>query len=498
MKKFFFLIASLLLALCVQAQTPQKFSYQMVIRNASNQLLVGQTVGIKISILQGSANGSAVYAETHSPQTNANGLATLEIGGGSLLSGNFANINWANGPFFVKTETDPNGGNNYTITNTSQLLSVPYALYAASAGNNAPGPQGLAGQNGANGQNGTNGQNGLNCWDLDGDGVNDANEDVNNDGSWNVLDCRGSQGPAGNPATDDQNLSVSITGDTLYLQNGGYVIIPGISAANNGSSSSPLNIETAFIPAGSFVMGSPLTEADRQTNEEQHLVTLSAFRMSKFEISNSQFAAFLNAKSIGSNGLYALGIFPTQELIYVNSDLGLTWTGAQWQPVPGKENFPIVNVTWYGATEFANYVGGRLPSEAEWENACRGNSTTPFNTGNCLSDVQANYAWSYPYSGCINSNNNFPYQTQAINSYSSNEYGLFNMHGNVLEWCSDWFDIYLSEAQTNPSGPSTGADRILRGGSFAERARSCRSAMRQHYIPSETASFIGFRVAFAP
>jgi uncharacterized protein (TIGR02145 family) len=132
MKKISFLIASMLLALSIQAQAPQKFSYQTVIRNSSNQLLVGQTVGIKISILQGSANGSAVYAETHAPQTNANGLATLEIGGGTLLNGNFANINWANGPFFVKTETDPNGGNNYTITNTSQLLSVPYALYSNS------------------------------------------------------------------------------------------------------------------------------------------------------------------------------------------------------------------------------------------------------------------------------------------------------------------------------------------------------------------------------
>ncbi len=120
----------MLFAFCLQAQAPQKFSYQTVVRNASNQLLVGQTVGIKISILQGSANGSAVFSETHTPQTNANGLATLEIGGGSLLTGNFANINWANGPFFVKTETDPNGGNNYTITNTSQLLSVPYALYS--------------------------------------------------------------------------------------------------------------------------------------------------------------------------------------------------------------------------------------------------------------------------------------------------------------------------------------------------------------------------------
>ncbi len=120
----------MLFAFCLQAQAPQKFSYQTVVRNASNQLLVGQTVGIKISILQGSANGSAVFSETHTPQTNANGLATLEIGGGSLLTGNFANINWANGPFFVKTETDPNGGNNYTIINTSQLLSVPYALFS--------------------------------------------------------------------------------------------------------------------------------------------------------------------------------------------------------------------------------------------------------------------------------------------------------------------------------------------------------------------------------
>jgi uncharacterized protein (TIGR02145 family) len=90
-------------------------------------------VGIKISILQGSANGAAVYAETHSPLTNSNGLATLEIGGGTLLSGNFANINWASGPNFVKTETDLNGGSNYTITNTQQLLSVPYALFSSSA-----------------------------------------------------------------------------------------------------------------------------------------------------------------------------------------------------------------------------------------------------------------------------------------------------------------------------------------------------------------------------
>jgi uncharacterized protein (TIGR02145 family) len=130
MKTFLSLLLFSLITYSATAQAPQKFSYQSVIRNSGNQLVVNQTVGIKISILQGSATGSSVYAETHSPLTNANGLATLEIGGGTVLSGNFANINWANGPYFVKTEADLNGGSNYTITNTSQLLSVPYALYS--------------------------------------------------------------------------------------------------------------------------------------------------------------------------------------------------------------------------------------------------------------------------------------------------------------------------------------------------------------------------------
>jgi uncharacterized protein (TIGR02145 family) len=130
MKNLLTIILLHCIAFSALAQAPQKFSYQSVIRNAGNQLVANQSVGIKISILQGTATGNAVYAETHSPLTNANGLATLEIGAGTALSGDFSNINWANGPYFVKTETDVNGGSNYTITNTTQLLSVPYALYS--------------------------------------------------------------------------------------------------------------------------------------------------------------------------------------------------------------------------------------------------------------------------------------------------------------------------------------------------------------------------------
>jgi len=110
-------------------------SYQAVIRNSSNALVTNSAVGMRISILQTSATGTAVYVETQTPTTNANGLASVEIGGGTVVSGNFTTIAWANGPYFVKTETDPAGGTSYSITGTSQLLSVPYALYATNAGN---------------------------------------------------------------------------------------------------------------------------------------------------------------------------------------------------------------------------------------------------------------------------------------------------------------------------------------------------------------------------
>lgn len=123
----------LLIPLCTNAQAPQKMSYQAVVRNASNTLIATAPVGFKISILQGSASGTPVYVETQTTTTNSNGLASLEIGTGSIVSGTFSGINWANGPYFIKTESDPLGGTNYTISGTTQLMSVPYALFAANA-----------------------------------------------------------------------------------------------------------------------------------------------------------------------------------------------------------------------------------------------------------------------------------------------------------------------------------------------------------------------------
>ncbi len=114
-----------------QAQAPQKFSYQAVIRNASSALVANTNVGIRVSILQGSATGTTIYTEKHTPTTNVNGLATLEIGNGNNPSGFFSFIDWSTGSFFIKTETDPTGGTNYTIVGTSQLLSVPFAFNSA-------------------------------------------------------------------------------------------------------------------------------------------------------------------------------------------------------------------------------------------------------------------------------------------------------------------------------------------------------------------------------
>jgi hypothetical protein len=116
------------------AQSPQSFSFQAVVRDGSGDLVTSSAVGMRISLLQGSASGTVVYAETHTPTTNANGLASVQVGGGSVVSGTFASIDWAAGPYYIKSETDPNGGTNYTITGTQQLMSVPYALYAANAG----------------------------------------------------------------------------------------------------------------------------------------------------------------------------------------------------------------------------------------------------------------------------------------------------------------------------------------------------------------------------
>jgi hypothetical protein len=173
MKKFFLsFVAFATISLSAFGQSPEGFKYQAVIRNASNAILSNQAVGLRMTILQGSASGTAVYSETFSTTSNSNGLVNIEIGAGSVLSGTFANINWANGPYFIETAVDATGGTTYSVMGVSQLMSVPYALYAKTSGNGqgpvgpqgpagVAGPQGPAGVAGAPGATGPQGPAGI-------------------------------------------------------------------------------------------------------------------------------------------------------------------------------------------------------------------------------------------------------------------------------------------------------------------------------------------------
>lgn len=187
MKKLITLFVILPLSISVFTQSPNKMSYQAVIRKTSGELVTNQVIGLKVSILQGSPSGSVVYSETYSPapQTNANGLVTVEIGSGSPVTRTFTGIDWAAGPYYLKTETDPTGGTSYTISGTNQLLSVPYALYSKSAAS-------------------------LSTPYVAGQGITIS----------------------ANTIGANLNLQVSTDGDILSLTPGNSVFVPGISSAN--------------------------------------------------------------------------------------------------------------------------------------------------------------------------------------------------------------------------------------------------------------------------
>lgn len=221
MKKIYTILAALLLTAITFAQTPEKMSYQAVVRDSGDNLVVSQSIGIQISVLQGSASGTSVYTETQTPSTNVNGLVTLEIGTGST-SDDFSSIVWSAGPYFIKTEIDPTGQSNYTITGTSQLLSVPYALYAKTSGSSTETDPIYSSSDAAN--------------------IN--NTDISN---WNnKLETE----VDGSITNEIQSLTVDCN-DNLILSSGNSIKIPGITAANEPTIS-PSIIQT-FINNGMSV-----------------------------------------------------------------------------------------------------------------------------------------------------------------------------------------------------------------------------------------------------
>jgi formylglycine-generating enzyme required for sulfatase activity len=223
-------------------------------------------------------------------------------------------------------------------------------------------------------------------------------------------------------------------------------------------------IEWIIIPADTFSMGSPSSEAERSNNETQHQVTVSAFMMSKYEITFEQYDMFCNAT--GREKPYDEG----------------------W----GRGKHPVINVSWKDATDFADWMGCRLPTEAEWEFAARGGTSTPFNTGNNLTSLQANYDGNNPYNN--NSKGEYRKQTLPVGSFEANNYGLFDMHGNVWEWCNDLYGAYSTTPQTNPKGAVSGKTRVRRGGGWNDYARRCRSAYRDNVNPAYHDYSIGIRL----
>jgi len=223
-------------------------------------------------------------------------------------------------------------------------------------------------------------------------------------------------------------------------------------------------IEWVSIPGGTFDMGSPVSEAERDDNETLHQVTLSDFMMSKYEVTFEQYDLFCDAtgrKKPGDEG---------------------------W----GRKKHPVINVNWIDATAFADWLGCRLPTEAEWEYAARSGTSTPFNTGNNLTSSQSNYDGRNPYNK--NAKGEYRKKTLPVGSFAANEYGLFDMHGNVWEWCSDLYGAYSASPQTDPKGAMSGKTRVRRGGGWNDYARRCHSAYRDNVNPAYRDYSIGIRL----
>lgn len=235
------IITSMLISTSSFAQAPQKMSYQAVIRNTSNILVTNTAVGMRVSILQGSSTGTPVYVETQTPTTNANGLSSIEIGSGTVVSGNFSAINWAAGPYFIKTETDPTGGTSYSITGNKELISVPYALFSANGG--------------ATGNNGTNGFTG--ATGATGNGTNGYTGATGNDGNIGSTGATG-MGTIGATGATGSLTSITagtgLTGGTITTSGTIALSVP-VSIANGGSNSTTaLSGSSIIISDGSAMI----------------------------------------------------------------------------------------------------------------------------------------------------------------------------------------------------------------------------------------------------
>ena len=226
-----------------------------------------------------------------------------------------------------------------------------------------------------------------------------------------------------------------------------------------------LQLELILIQAGTFLMGSPASEAGRDSDETQHEVTLTQpFYLGKYPVTQAQWKAVM-----GKNPSYFKG-----------------------------DTLPVEQVSWEDARAFCEKVRQKtgqvvgLPTEAQWEFACRAGTSTPFHFGSVLDGTQANCDGNYPYG----TTKKGPYlkKTSPVGSYPANAWGLHDMHGNVWEWCQDWDGVYHKGEIRDPKGSGNGGRRILRGGSWCYVARYCRAGERIRFSPGNHDDYCGFRL----
>src|SRR6266568_3678424 len=266
------------------------------------------------------------------------------------------------------------------------------------------------------------------------------------------------------------------------------------------SVAAPADTNLVFIQPGTFRMGSPISEALRGLAEVLHLVTISrGFWMEKFLVTQGDYLAV-----VGSNPSY-----------FRNGTDG-TNQGGTGSTITNELSHPVETVSWNDATNYCglrtqqeraagviptNYVY-RLPTESEWEYADRAGTTTAFYLGSGLYSGQANFDGYYEYDASVGTISNpsgiYLGQTTAVGSYAANGWGLYDMIGNVFEWCQDWYGAYPAGSVIDPQGPVSGTYRVIRGGSWYYYPRYCRSAFRDYLNQDLKYSNIGIRAVLAP
>jgi formylglycine-generating enzyme required for sulfatase activity len=241
-----------------------------------------------------------------------------------------------------------------------------------------------------------------------------------------------------------------------------------------------------WLTAGTFRMGSPTNEVERNTNELQHSVTFTrGFYVGRYLVTQGSYRSVMNTN-------------PS----YFNTNNSFTLDLTR----------PVEQVTWFDASNYCYRLtqqeraagrifsdwAYRLPTESEWEYACRAGTTNPFCYGNDLRSGMANFNGEYEYVGgtgtVFNASGIVSNRTTSVGSYQPNNWGLFDTVGNVWEWCQDWFGNYPAGPVTDPLGPPSGTTRVFRAGAFNSTGRFCRSAFRNSYDPSSGFNTLGFRV----